>query len=272
MVRPLRVLPPIWRKCWLIVGGLPCKMRSYDLSFISNLDLYNHVQETVKKYRFQVDLAAFNKNLVDPIKLTFDAKIYHKTTLEVIEHEVVRQVDKSNTNHIGYFHQNIFRYIGTGWIVPKTGYDIVNAKLAYYVEMKNKHNTMNSSSSQKTYMRMQNTLLSKPKATCLLVEVIAPKSQNIPWQMSLDGKSIVNKKIRRVSIDKFYELVTGNRLAFMQLCQAIPKVLDDVVSHNNFSAESNSVVSELHKIDPNLLKSLYLLSFKQYEGFENLNV
>ncbi len=192
--------------------------------------------------------------------------------LEVIEHEVVRQVDKSNTNHIGYFHQNIFRYIGTGWGVPKTGYDIVNAKLAYYVEMKNKHNTMNSSSSQKTYMRMQNTLLSKPGATCLLVEVIAPKSQNIPWQISLDGVSMVNEKIRRVSIDKFYELVTGNRLAFKQLCEALPNVIDDVVKNNDFSAGSNSVVKELKKIDPNLLKSLYLLSFKQYEGFEDFNV
>ncbi len=247
-------------------------MRSYDLGFISNLDLYNHVQETVKKYRFKVDLAEFNKNLIDPIKLTFDAKVYHKTVLEVVEHEVVRQVDKSNTNHIGYFHQNIFRYIGDGWDVPENGYDVVNARRAYFVEMKNKHNTMNSSSSQKTYMRMQNTLLSTPQATCLLVEVIATQSQNIPWQMSLDGKSIVNKKIRRVSIDKFYELVTGNRLAFKQLCETLPNVIDDVVKANDFSVESNSVVKELKKISPNLLKSLYLLSFKQYEGFGDFNV
>ena len=247
-------------------------MKNYNLGFIGNLDLYNHVQETVKKYRFKVDLAEFNKNLIDPIKLTFDAKVYHKTTLEVIEHEVVRQVDKSNTNHIGYFHQNIFRYVGNGWSVPESGYDIVNARRAYFVEMKNKHNTMNSSSSQKTYMRMQNTLLSTPKATCLLVEVIATQSQNIPWRVSLDGASMVNDKIRRVSIDKFYELVTGNRLAFKQLCEALPNVIDDVVKSNDFSAESNSVVKELKKIDPNLLKSLYLLSFKQYEGFGEFNV
>jgi len=42
-----------------------------------------------------------------------------------------------------------------------------------YVEMKNKHNTMNSSSSQKIYMRMQNKILENPKAVCMLVEVIA---------------------------------------------------------------------------------------------------
>ena len=247
-------------------------MKNYNLGFIGNLDLYNHVQETVKKYRFKVDLAEFNENLIDPIKLTFDAKVYHKTALEVIEHEVVRQVDKSNTNHIGYFHQNIFRYIGDGWDVPENGYDVVNARRAYFVEMKNKHNTMNSSSSQKTYMRMQNTLLSNSKASCLLVEVIATQSQNIPWRVSLDGVSMVNEKIRRVSIDKFYELVTGNRLAFKQLCEALPRVIEDVVNDNMAEAESNTVVSELQDIDPNLLKSLYLLSFKEYEGFEDFNV
>ncbi len=83
---------------------------------------------------------------------------------------------------------------------------------------------------------------------------------------------MVNEKIRRVSIDKFYELVTGNRLAFKRLCEALPNVIDDVVKNNDFSAGSNSVVKELKKIDPNLLKSLYLLSFKQYEGFEDFNV
>gem|GEM_PF-3460230 len=52
--------------------------------------------------------------------------------------------------------------------------------------MKNKHNTMNSSSSQKTYMRMQSTLLLEPEANCLLVEVIAKNSQELTWKVSLD--------------------------------------------------------------------------------------
>jgi len=224
------------------------------------------------KYRFQIDLEKFNHNLVDPIKLTFDAKVYHKTIAEVIEHEVVRQVDKSNTNHIGHFHQNIFRYIGEGWEVPKVGYDIVNVQKAYFVEMKNKHNTMNSSSSQKTYSRMLSTLVRNPDATCFLVEVIAPHSQNIPWHVSLDGVPDSHERIRRVSVDKFYELVTGNRLAFKHLCEQLPAVIEDVVNNNHFDAESNTVVKELYDIDPNLLKSLYLLSFKQYEGFEDFNV
>ena len=247
-------------------------MKNYGLSFISDEDLYNHTKETVEKYRFQVDLAKFNKNLIDPIKLTFDSKVYDKDIKSVIESEIVRQMDKSNTNHIGYFHQNIFKYIGDGWSVPEKGYDIVNLDKHYYVEMKNKHNTMNSSSSQKTYMRMQNTLLKDPDATCMLVEVIARNSQNIIWNVSLDGNPVSNKKIRRVSIDKFYELVTGKKTAFKELCEQLPKVIEDIVSDIELDDESNTVFAELEQISPNLLKSLYLLSFEKYEGFGDFNV
>lgn len=146
-------------------------MQKYGLKFISDKDLYQHTKETISKYRFQINLKEFNKNLLDPIKLTFDAKVYQKDLKYIIEQEVLRQIDKSNTNHIGYFHQNIFKYIGKDWVVPKSGYDIINEKLNYFVEMKNKHNTMNSSSSQKTYIRMQNTLLKNSNATCMLVEL-----------------------------------------------------------------------------------------------------
>ena len=247
-------------------------MRNYGLNFISDVDLYRHTKETVEKYRFKIDLNKFNKNLIDPIKLTFDAKVYQRTLHEVIEGEIIRQMDKSNTNHIGYFHQNIFNYIGAGWHVPKTGYDIVNDEQHYYVEMKNKHNTMNSSSSQKTYMRMQNTLLNNRHATCMLVEVIARQSQNIAWKVSLDGHSVVNEKIRRISIDKFYAMVTGETFAFKQLCEALPQVIDDIINDITLTDASNTVISELEKISPQLLKSLYLLSFGKYEGFGDFNV
>ena len=84
-------------------------MRDYNLGFISNEDIYQHVKETVGLYRNKIDLEQFNSNIIDPIKLTFDSKIYGKTFEEIIEAECIRQVDKTNTNHIGYFHQNLFK-------------------------------------------------------------------------------------------------------------------------------------------------------------------
>ncbi|EJL6339485.1 Eco47II family restriction endonuclease, partial [Vibrio cholerae] len=51
----------------------------YGLSFISDDDILNHVKETVNKYRFEINLKDFNNNLIDPVKLTFDAKVYGKS-------------------------------------------------------------------------------------------------------------------------------------------------------------------------------------------------
>ena len=247
-------------------------MKKYNLGFISDEDIFSHVKETVLKYRFKIDLKKFNKNLIDPIKLTFDSKVYKKDIKEIIESEIIRQMDKSNTNHIGYFHQNIFKYINSDWIVPKQGFDLINEKEKIYVEMKNKHNTMNSASSQKTYIKMQHKLLEDAQNRCMLVEVIAKHSQNIPWRISLDGESREHEFIRRVSIDKFYELVTKDKYAFKNLCQALPKVLDDVIASIPNENIENSVFKELQEISPNLLQSLYLLSFKEYEGFDEFNL
>ena len=247
-------------------------VKDYGLSFIKSDDLFFHVKETIEKYRFKINLKEFNKNLVDPIKLTFDTKIYGKTIEEIIETESLRQIDKSNTNHIGYFHQNIFKYFGGGWEVPAKGYDVINNKKHIFVEMKNKHNTMNSSAAQKTYMKMQNKILRDDEAICYLVEVIAKNSQDIVWKVSLDGEQLSIKNIRRISIDKFYQLVTGVDGSFRDLCQVLPSVIDDVISSINMGVIEGSVFSELQQISPDLLKSIYLLSFKKYQGFSELTL
>ncbi|MFT7251551.1 MAG: hypothetical protein ACI9FW_001291 [Flavobacterium sp.] len=248
-------------------------MRNYGLEFITDENLFSHIKKTVLGYSFEIDLKSFNSNLIDPIKLTFDSIVYGQDIEKTIENEVLRQLDKSNSNLIGYFHQNIFNYIGDDWNVPTQGYDVECSNKKIYVEMKNKHNTMNSSSGAKTYMKMLHTLVKDNQSVCLLVEVIASKSQNIPWVITLDGvKQSTNNNIRRVSIDKFYELVTGDKFAFKKLCEVIPKVIDDVIKEIKLSEKKNTVFIELNKISDNTLKSLYLLAFDKYEGFDNLNL
>jgi hypothetical protein len=245
------------------------KMPMYNLKFISDQDIFNHVKETVEKYRFAIDLKKFNKNLIDPIKLTFDSKVYGKSYEEIVESEIIRQIDKSNTNHIGYFHQNIFKYINNAWEVPDRGFDLINQSEHIFVEMKNKHNTMNAASSQKTYMKMQNMLIQNSKNRCLLVEIIAKKSQDIPWKISLDENAFEHEFIRRISIDKFYEMVTGDVNAFKKLCEALPVILDEVISSMDMNIIENSVFEELQGLSPNVLQSLYFLAFQNYEGFES---
>lgn len=246
----------------------------YKLDFISERDFKSHVLTTLQNYDKSlksINLEKFNSNIVDPIKLLFDKSVYQKTFDEVIQLEIHRQRDKSNNNAIGYFHQNIFDFI-RGCSVPSKGWDIIckRENFTIYVEMKNKHNTMNSSSSQKTYIQMQDQILRNPRDYCYLVEVIAPYSRNIPWGCSINGRHCENEHIRRVSIDQFYRIITGNKNSFFDLCNQLPITINDLIKEKRIGiVEKDTVLQELARKSPNKLKALYLLAFENYEGFGN---
>lgn len=245
-------------------------MHKYNLGFISDTDIYEHVRNTVKSYCHEINLKEFNSNIVDPIKMTFDSKIYGKNTEQVIADECFRQIDKSNGNKIDYFHQNLFNYAGGGWKVSKEGFDVENSDLHIYVEIKNKHNTMNAASSQKTYMKMQAKLLEDDEATCYLVEAISKKSKDEIWKINIDKRTCSHKRIRRMSMDRFYGLVFGDASAFYRMCTALPTIIEDILEDDGTLALHNTVYEELREQHSDLMKALYLLAFSTYEGFENL--
>ena len=269
---------------------------SWELSFISEKDFTNHVKDTIDKYGEKLesfDIVRFNKNIVDPIKMIFDKTVYQTSWDEIVGNEIFRQRDKSNNNDIGYFHQRIFQYInnchvpdnGTegGWDVifqVPEGITLPEGDVVHtvYVEMKNKHNTMNSAAAGKTYIKMQSQLLDDDDCACFLVEAIAKKSQNIKWSTTVDGKSVSHKKIRRVSLDQFYALVTGQEYAFYKMCMVLPKVIENVVNeggedvkvpHDSVMSELRRIAKEMNTDDENLAMALavYLLGFSTYNGF-----
>lgn len=250
---------------------------SYSLNFITQKNFESHVLNTLKEYKKtlgSINLTKFTSNIVDPIKLLFDKTVYQKSFEEIVCLELQRQRDKSNNNSIGYFHQNLFKYV-KNCDVPAKGWDVIfkGKNNTYYVEMKNKHNTMNSSSSAKTYMKFQNHLLTasdKDTSVCALVEVISKKSQDIAWVVTIDEqKQTANQRLRRISIDKFYEIVTGNKNAFKELCYQLPITLQNLTENNSsYLVEKDTVLQELKEIDNDILVALYKLAFNTYEGFD----
>lgn len=248
----------------------------YNLEFITQQDFENHVANTIRSYNNtlnSIGLNGFNSNIIDPIKLLFDKNVFGKSFNEIIELEIYRQRDKSNTNAIGYFHQNIFKYIAN-CEVPKNGWDVIvrlpNSNLIY-VEIKNKHNTMNSSSAQKTYIQMQNQIMKMPNAQCFLVEAIAPASRNIEWGCSVENQHVSDPRIRRVSMDVFYHIVVGRENSFFDMCMQLPSTIEKVISNNDsIAVEPDTVLEGLKSKHPDMLTALYLLAFKRYEGFDQL--
>lgn len=263
----------------------------WSLTFITEEQFIEHVQATIGKYGEKLnsfDLKRFNKNIIDPIKLIFDKTVYRASWNEIVSNEIFRQRDKSNNNDIGYFHQRIFQYI-ENCEVPATGWDVVyqnpngieiidGTKVkTIFVEMKNKHNTMNSASAGKTFIKMQAQLLEDDDCACFLVEAIAQKSQNVKWETTVDKKKVGHKLIRRVSLDEFYAIVTGQEDAFYQMCMVLPSIIQKAVnSLEKVEVPNDTVMDELKKIatkngdkdyDMAIAMAVYMLGFGGYKGF-----
>ena len=271
---------------------------SWELSFINEEDFVKHVENTISKYGSKLepyDIKKFNSNIIDPIKIIFDKIVYRASWSEIVSNETFRQRDKSNNNDIGYFHQRIFQYIDRchvpengkegGWDVifkNENGIELPDGDIVHtvYVEMKNKHNTMNSAAAGKTYIKMQDQLLKDDDCACFLVEAIAKSSQNIRWETTVNGNKVHHRRIRRVSIDQFYALVTGDDKAFYKICMVLPEVIKKVVSESeNVKVPEHTVVDELDNIAKSIhidsselamYMAVYLLGFGTYAGFNEL--
>lgn len=260
--------------------------KMWPLTYINEVDFTQHVRSTIEKYGEKlkpITLSDFNSNIIDPIKLIFDKTVYQLSWDEIIKNEIFRQRDKSNNNDIGYFHQRIFQYID-GCTVPREGWDVIfrsekgiltpEGELVHtvYVEMKNKHNTMNSSSSAKTYIKAQNQLLEDDDCIVCLVEAIAKHSQDIKWVASVDGRKVQHKRIRRVSMDKFYQLITGEDNAFYDMCSVLPAVIERVIKNQEAPVPKDSVFEELcavaDKEHISMAMAVYMLGFEDYLGFK----
>ena len=149
---------------------------------------------------------------------------------------------------------------------------------AVYVEMNNKHNTMNSASAGEMFIKMQNQLLNDDCA-CFLVEAIAQRSQNIKWETTVDKKKVGHKLIRRVSLDQFYALVTGQEDAFYQMCMALPTVIEKAVKDfEGTIVPHDTVIDELREMaakqdieseDMAIAMAAYMLGFGSYKGFQS---
>ena len=207
-------------------------MKSYNLGFVSDEEIYNHVKSTVLQYRRSINLKEFNKNIIDPIKLTFDSKIYGQTMAQTVESECIRQIDKTSNNRIGYFHQYLFKLAGNGWEVPangdKGGFDVLNDEKHIYVEMKNKPGKMKHSAKRALAIKAFDKLLHDKNAVVMIVDMQNHSGINEPWIIHLEDKPLVNERLRLVSIDKFYDVIFSQEGAYSRICEALPTILSDI--------------------------------------------
>ncbi|WP_376787949.1 Eco47II family restriction endonuclease [Parathermosynechococcus lividus] len=77
--------------------------------------------------------------------------------------------------------------------------------------------------------------------------------------------------MRLISIDKFYEVATGDKNPFAKLCQNLPTIINDIIKNegNQTFISTDGINQNLARVNPDVLTALYLLTFKSYEGFKN---
>jgi len=108
---------------------------------------------------------------------------------------------------------------------------------------------------------------------------VATQSQNILWTPTCSGRSYSHSRIRRISIDRFYELATGRANAFKELCDAIriatPRVIKFIKESEDQLASSSmttnkaheSLVSRAETLGISELDTIFKDNFTGYSGF-----
>ncbi len=174
---------------------------------------------------------SMSKNVIDPFSALFDAYGQNINYEQWVTQEKFRQLQKTLQNAIGYFHQNILGSIGewksTG---HGGGYDIENVKLKIFAEIKNKHNTFNSSSAAETYNKMVRYLSSTKKGNIGYVVIIIPKNVRRYTKPFAPGKLNKRNDLQEIDGASFYELVTGDKDALKKLFECLPTVIQKIKS------------------------------------------
>jgi Eco47II restriction endonuclease len=213
------------------------------LPYISDADLEVAVQKVLSAIALNQEKAEQNlhKNVIDPFSAIFDAVFNQISLEEWLAREKTRQVQKSVQNKIGEFHENILGHVA-GWEKLKQGVDIRNIDRKIIAEIKNKHNTVKGSDKVGIYDYLESKLQEPfySEFTAYYVEIVPKKREpyDIPFTPSdrTSGKRRPsNPKIRQMSGQAFYHLVTGYELGLTMLFEVLPDVISAVSKVNSFS-------------------------------------
>ena len=190
------------------------------------------------------------KNVIDPFSALVDAA-RQGISLDIwMKQEKSRQIQKSFQNAIGDFHQHILGAINGWQDAGESGsYDVINDKIKIIAEIKNKYNTMNSSSQLSAYDKLANWIdYGKQGYTAYVVDIIPkkPKPYCIPFTPSnRNVKRPTRKNLLRIDGRSFYALATGKKNAIDQLYAVLPKVLENILKIDDSTLTNSSEFKQL---------------------------
>ncbi|NEU05286.1 Eco47II family restriction endonuclease [Clostridium senegalense] len=252
------------------------------VSFLSDEHLLSCIERLYNVYEKKKDeftLSKFYENQIDPIKLLFDMNFFGISQEEVIAREIQRKIDKSISNAIGTFHEELLGGIDGYMKHPVgCGFDITDSQCnLLFSDIKNKHNTVKGSNLQNLYSDLESYIEDKPNAKSYWVQIIsAGQSFNENWTIPAHNK--YNPNVYKISADRFYEVLTGKKNAFAELCTVLPIAINDFLDSKQLkpTISNINVYKQLctralnNKVSLNI--QLMNDTFKNYNGFPIKNI
>lgn len=254
-------------------------MKNKYVDFITDehfLDCIANLHAAYLRAKNNITKKNFYANKIDTIKLTFDSKFNDIDEESLIQAEILRQIDKSINNSIGTFHEQILGGIKGFEVGNFSGYDIKAEDNSLFADIKNKHNTMNSSSAEALYQKLSKYANENKKAKCYWVQVLAKSSFCEQWKGEINGKEYNHSRVLKISGDQFYALLSGRANALFQVYKSLPIAIKDFLNsiEKSKSKMENSAFDEI-KLETKTSKRSILdqITFENYSfylGFDKL--
>ncbi len=157
-----------------------------------------------------------------------------------------------------------------------SGYDIKATNNTLFADIKNKHNTMNSSAAEALFQKLARYANDYKKASCYWVQVLAKGSFCELWSGEINGKEYSHSRVFKISGDQFYALLTGEEDALFQLYKILPTAINDYLksSKKTMKALSHSALDEINdqtkKSKKSILDQITFENYSYYLGFDKL--
>lgn len=209
------------------------------VEFVSDNDFLECVRKVVEAYQSldenvsPTSILKESKNTIDEFKTIFDVCVNQISFDEWLKFELTRQQDKTINNKIGEFHQELLGKVN-GWVDlgvgDETEIDLKKEDNTVFIELKNKYNTMNSSSEKTCREKLEKVIEKYPDATAYWAYVISKnyKSECRVWKY----QQREDERIKRISGDRLYAMITGDPQALEKTFNAIPKAIVEILGED----------------------------------------
>jgi len=206
-----------------------------------------HVYHALQRALQEHNLKKFQKNIVDPFSLLLQTMLTEQKIEDWIVTETQRQVQKTMQNALGEMHETILGAVDVWECLDnghESGLDIRRTDGTIYAEVKNKYNTLNSNSETETYRELRAIAESDEQITGYLVHIIRERKHPYDEVWVKNGES--HPRVRKISGERFYELVTGSATALEDLYTVLPKVIAQIIlEHGKINSAESKTLREL---------------------------